>query len=111
MDLGKIASYLGVSEKNLYYHISKRREANGTPVKRVGTSKNLQNIKPSTQPQNVQNTESKPPKLNSIVAKQIKKVETLDVSWKERLNGLLDEKDVLQKELNEVSKLYEELKI
>ncbi|WP_240587370.1 hypothetical protein [Bacillus sp. ES1-5] len=106
----KIASYLGVSEKNLYYHISKRREANGTPVKRVGTTKNLQNIKPSPQPQNVQNTESKPPKLNSIVAKHTDKIETLDDSWKERLNDILDEKDVLQKVLSEVSKLYKDLK-
>lgn len=107
---GNIAAEFGVTEGNLYYHVSKRREANGTPIKRVGALKNPQNTKSSPQPQNVQKTKSEPPKLNSKVAKYIEKVETLDVSWKERLNGLLDEKDVLQKELNEVSKLYEELK-
>ncbi|MCP1176223.1 zinc-finger domain-containing protein [Bacillus sp. 1663tsa1] len=106
----KIASYLGVSEKNLYYHISKRREANGTPNKRVGASKKPQNIKPSPQPQNVEKTKIEPPKLKSVVIEHIEKVETLDVSWKERLNGILDEKDAMQKELHEVSKLYEELK-
>lgn len=106
----KIASYLGVSEKNLYYHISKRREANGTPIKRVGASKNPQNTKPSPQPQNVQKTKSEPPKLNTVVAKYIEKAETLDVSWKERLVGILGEKDAMQKELREVSKLYAELK-
>ncbi|MCU5097024.1 hypothetical protein [Bacillus wiedmannii] len=105
----KIASYLGVSEKNLYYHISKRREANGTTNKRVGASKNPQNTKPP-QPQNVEKTKSEPSKLNSVVANHIEKAETLDTSWKERLNGIIDEKNVLQKELSEVSKMYEELK-
>mgnify|MGYP001030188576 CR=1 FL=1 len=107
---GNIAAEFGVTEGNLYYHVSKRREEKGVPNKRVGASKNLQKTKPSTQPQNVEKTKSEPPKLNSIVAKHIDKVETLDVSWKERLNDILDEKDVLQKELNEVSKLYDELK-
>ncbi|OOR22780.1 zinc-finger domain-containing protein [Bacillus wiedmannii] len=106
----KIASYLGVSEKNLYYHISKRREANGTSIKRVGASKNSQNTKPSPQPQNVEKTKSEPSKLNSVVANYIEKADTLDTSWKEQLNTILDEKDVLQKELSEVLKLYEGLK-
>ncbi|WP_223270645.1 hypothetical protein [Bacillus wiedmannii] len=106
----KIASYLGVSEKNLYYHTSKRREANGTPNKHVGASKNPQNTKPSPQPKNVQKTKSEPPKLNPVVTNHIEKVETLDVSWKERLTGILDEKGALQKELREVSKLYADLK-
>lgn len=106
----KIASYLGVSEKNLYYHISKRREANGTPNKRVGASKNPQNTKPSPQPKNVQKTKSELPKLNSIVAEHIEKAGTLDVSWKERLNDILGEKDTLRKELSEVSEMYEGLK-
>ncbi|WP_255450436.1 hypothetical protein [Bacillus sp. AR2-1] len=106
----KIASYLGVSEKNLYYHISKRREANGTSNKRVGASKNPQKTKPSPQPQNVEKTESEPPELKSIAAEHIEKAETLDAFWKGRLNGILDEKDALQKELSEVSKLYEGLK-
>lgn len=107
---GNIAAEFGVTEGNLYYHVSKRREANGTSNKRVGASKNLLNTKPSPQPQNVQNTKSEPPKLNSVVAKHIEKSETLDTFWKGRLNTVLDEKDVLQKELNEVSKLYEDLK-
>ncbi|WP_342719320.1 zinc-finger domain-containing protein [Bacillus paramycoides] len=76
----KIASYLGVSEKNLYYHISKRREANGTPIKRVGASKNPQNTKPSPQLQNVQKTKSETSKLKPVVIEHIEKVETLDVS-------------------------------
>lgn len=107
---GNIAAEFGVTEGNLYYHVSKRREANGTPNKRVGASKNPQNTKPSPQPQNIQNTKSEPPKLNSVVAKHIEKTETLDTFWKGRLNTVLDEKDVLQKELNEVLKLYEDLK-
>ncbi|KAB7635264.1 zinc-finger domain-containing protein [Bacillus sp. B3-WWTP-C-10-D-3] len=107
---GNIAAEFGVTESNLYYHISKRRQANGTSNKRVGASKNPLNTKPSPQPQNVQNTKSEPPKLNSVVAKHIEKTETLDTFWKGRLNTILDEKDVLQKELNEVSKLYEDLK-
>ncbi|EJS67869.1 hypothetical protein ICW_03103 [Bacillus wiedmannii] len=106
----KIASYLGVSEKNLYYHISKRREANGTSNKRVSALKNSQNTKPSPQPQNVEKPKSEPPKLKPVVIEQIEKIEALDVSWKERLNYILDEKDALQKELSEVSKLYGELK-
>ncbi|WP_255262879.1 zinc-finger domain-containing protein [Bacillus wiedmannii] len=106
----KIASYLGVSEKNLYYHISKRRETNGTSNKRVGASKTLQKAKPSPQPQNVEKTESEPPKVNSIVAGHIEKTESLDDFWKGRLNTILDEKDAIQKELREVSKLYEDLK-
>lgn len=107
---GNIAAEFGVTEGNLYYHVSKRREANGTSNKRVGASKNPQNTKPSPHPQNVQNTKSEPSKLNSVVAKHIEKAETLDVSWKERLNDILGEKDTLRKELSEVSKLYEELK-
>lgn len=106
----KIASYLGVSEKNLYYHISKRREANGTSNKRVGASKNQQDTKPSPKPQNVEKTKHEPPKLNSVVAKHIEKTETLDTFWKGRFNTILDEKDVLQKELNEVTEMYEKLK-
>ncbi|PGK43992.1 hypothetical protein CN907_07000 [Bacillus anthracis] len=107
---GKIGAEFGVTEGNLYYHVAKRREANAMPVKRVGAPKNPQNTKPSTQPQNDEKTKSELPKLNSIAAEHIEKVETLDVFWKERLNGILDEKDVLQKELSEVSKLYEDLK-
>lgn len=37
-------------------------------------------------------------------------MEELDTFWKGRLNTILDEKDAMQKELREVSKLYEELK-
>ncbi|MEK4636862.1 hypothetical protein NST14_11795 [Bacillus sp. FSL W8-0519] len=107
---GRLSEHLGVNEKTLYHHVSKRREANRTPIKRVGASKNPQNTKPSPHPQNVQNTKSEPPKFNSVVAKHIEKAETLDVSWKERLNDILGEKDTLRKELSEVSKLYEELK-
>lgn len=107
---GRISEHLGVNEKTLYHHISKRREEKQLSSKRVGASKNPQNTKPSPQPQNVQKTESEPPELNSIVAKHIEKAETLDVSWKERLNDILGEKDTLRKELSEVSKLYEELK-
>lgn len=107
---GNIAAEFGVTEGNLYYHVSKRREANGTSNKRVGATMKPHNTKPSPQPQNVQNTKSEPPKLNSVVAKHIEKTETLDTFWKGRLNTVLDEKDVLQKELNEVSKLYEDLK-
>ncbi|MEB9683755.1 zinc-finger domain-containing protein [Bacillus anthracis] len=107
---GNIAAEFGVTEGNLYYHVSKRREANGTSNKRVGATMKPHNTKPSPQPQNVQNTKSETPKLNSVVAKHIEKTETLDTFWKGRLNTVLDEKDVLQKELNEVSKLYEDLK-
>lgn len=106
----KIASYLGVSEKNLYYHISKRREANGTPNKRVGASKNPQNTKPSPQPQNVEKTKSEPSKLNSVVASSYPKPVSLPNDLKEKLSAMVDEKDTLLKELSEVSKLYEELK-
>ncbi|MFJ8216445.1 hypothetical protein [Bacillus cereus] len=102
----KIASYLGVSEKNLYYHISKRREANGTSIKRVGASKNPQNTKPSTQPQNVQKTKSEPPKLNSVVASHIPS----DQSWQRQLTTIIDEREALRKELSEVSEMYEGLK-
>ncbi|PEF32728.1 hypothetical protein CON72_29165 [Bacillus wiedmannii] len=108
---GVIAAEFGVTEGNLYYHVSKRREANATPDKCVGAPKKPQNTKPSQQPQNGEKTKSELPKFNSVVATHIEKVETLDVSWKERLNDILCEKDVLQKELNEVSKLYEELKV
>lgn len=107
---GNIAAEFGVTEGNLYYHISKRREEKQTPIKRVGASKKPQNTKPSPAPQNVEKTKSEPPKLNSVVAKHIEKAETLDVSWKERLNDILVEKDTLRKELSEVSKLYAELK-
>ncbi|WP_229200991.1 zinc-finger domain-containing protein [Bacillus albus] len=106
----KIASYLGVSEKNLCYHISKRREANGTPNKRVGTSKNPQNTKPSPVPQNVEKMKSEPSELKSVATEHVEKIESLDAFWKGRLNRILDEKDTMQKELREVSKLYEELK-
>ncbi|MES9751293.1 zinc-finger domain-containing protein [Bacillus wiedmannii] len=106
---GSIAAEFGVTEGNLYYHVSKRREEKGVSKKCVGASKNPQNTKPP-QPQNVEKTKSEPPKLNSVVANHIEKAETLDTSWKDRLNGILDEKDAMQKELREVSKLYEELK-
>ena len=106
----KIASYLGVSEKNLYYHISKRREANGTPNKRVGASKKPQNTKPSPIPQNVEKTKSEPSELKSEVSNHIEKAEVLDTSWKEQLNTILDGKDALQKELSEVTEMYEGLK-
>ncbi|WP_255293750.1 hypothetical protein [Bacillus wiedmannii] len=107
---GNIAEHLGVNEKTLYHHISKRREEKGAPNKRVGASNKPQNTKLSPRHQNNEKTKSEPPKLNSVVANHIEKTETLDVSWKERLNGILDEKDAMQKELHEVSKLYEELK-
>ncbi|WP_260989064.1 hypothetical protein [Bacillus sp. DE0042] len=107
---GSIAAEFGVTEGNLYYHVSKRREANGTPDKRVGASKNTQNTKPSPQPQNVEKTKPEPLNLKSIEAEHFEKTEKLDVFSKGRLNGILDEKDAMQKELREVSKLYEELK-
>ncbi|WHY31855.1 hypothetical protein [Bacillus wiedmannii] len=107
---GNIAAEFGVTEGNLYYHVSKRREENGTPNKSVGTSKNPQDTKPSPQPQNVEKTESEPQELKSIAAEHIEKTETIDVFWKGRLNGILDEKDAMQKELKEVLKLYEDLK-
>lgn len=106
----KIASYLGVSEKNLYYHVSKRREEKGTPNKRVGASKKAHDTKPSLQPQNVEKTKSEVPKLKPVVINHIEKTEMLDVSWKEQLNTILDEKDALQKELSEVSEMYGRLK-
>ncbi|WP_257144521.1 hypothetical protein [Bacillus wiedmannii] len=107
---GKIGAEFGVTESNLYYQVSKRREANGTPNKRVGASKNPQNTKPTPQPQNVEKTESEPPELKSIAAEHIEKTETIDAFWKGRLNGILDEKDAMQKELKEVLNLYEDLK-
>ncbi|WP_255260269.1 hypothetical protein [Bacillus cereus] len=107
---GNIAAELGVTEGNLYYQVSKRREANGTPVKRVGASKNHQNTKPSPQPQNVEKTKSEPSGLISIATEHFDTTEKLDAFWKDRLNAILDEKDVMQKELREVSKLYEKLK-
>ncbi len=107
---GKLADEFGVVEGTLYYHISKRREEKGVPKKRVGASKNPQNTKPSPEPQNVQKTKFEPSKLKSIVATHIEKTETLDVSWKERLNTILDEKDALQRELREVTEMYEKLK-
>ncbi|WP_257133260.1 zinc-finger domain-containing protein [Bacillus wiedmannii] len=107
---GSIAAEFGVTEGNLYYHVSKRREANGTPDKRVGASKNPQKAKPSPQPQNVEKTKSEPSGLISIAAEHIDTTEKLDAFWKGRLNTILDEKDAMQKELREVSKLYEELK-
>ncbi|HFK1548627.1 TPA: zinc-finger domain-containing protein [Bacillus albus] len=107
---GKIGAEFGVTEGNLYYHVSKRREANGTPVKRVGASKNPQNTKPSSVPQNVEKAKSEPPELKSVAIEHIEKTESLDAFWKCRLNTILDEKDAMQKELREVSKLYEELK-
>ncbi|WP_257143527.1 hypothetical protein [Bacillus wiedmannii] len=42
---GNIATEFGVTEGNLYYQVSKRREANGTPNKRVGASKTPQREK------------------------------------------------------------------
>ncbi len=107
---GNIAEHLGVTEGNLYYHVSKRRDANETPVKRVGAPKKSHNTKPSSKPQNVEKTKSEPPKLNSVSSSYLEKTITLDDSWKERLAGILDEKDTLTKELSEVSKQYEELK-
>ncbi|HDR7872352.1 TPA: zinc-finger domain-containing protein [Bacillus mobilis] len=107
---GKIGAEFGVTEGNLYYQVSKRREANGTPNKRVGAPKNTQNTKPSSQPQNVEKTKSEPPKLKSIATEHVEKAEALDTFWKDRLNTILDEKNAMQKELREVSKLYEELK-
>ncbi|PDZ49883.1 hypothetical protein CON07_19990 [Bacillus sp. AFS094611] len=107
---GNIAEHLGVNEKTLYHHISKRREEKGALNKRVGASNIPQNTKPSPRHQNNEKTKSEPPKLNSVVADHIKKAETLDASWKGQLNTLLDEKDALQKELSEVSKMYEGLK-
>ncbi|HGH7180727.1 zinc-finger domain-containing protein [Bacillus luti] len=107
---GNIAAEFGVTEGNLYYHVSKRREEKGTPNKRVGASKNPHNTKPSPVPRNVEKPKSEPPKLKSIATEHIEKKETLDVSWKERLNDILVEKDTLRKELSEVSKLYEGLK-
>lgn len=107
---GKIGAEFGVTEGNLYYHVAKRREANTTPDKRVGVLKNSQNTKPSPQPQNAEKTKSELPKLKPVVAEHIEKVEELDTFWKERLNDVLDEKDTMQKELREVSKLYEDLK-
>ncbi|MCU5376131.1 hypothetical protein OCA08_03145 [Bacillus cereus] len=107
---GKIGAEFGVTENNLYYHISKRREANGTPNKRLGAPKKPQNTKPSPVPQNIEKTKSEPSELKSIVAGHIEKTESLDGFWKGRLNTILDEKDAMQKELKEVSELYEELK-
>ncbi|MES5858201.1 hypothetical protein QCI47_16390 [Bacillus cereus group sp. RP29] len=107
---GNIAEHLGVNEKTLYHHISKRREEKGAPNKRVGASNIPQNTKPSPRHQNNEKTKSEPPKLNSVVANHIEKAETLDASWKGQLNTILDEKDALQKELSEVSKMYEGLK-
>lgn len=107
---GKIGAEFGVTESNLYYHFAKRREANGTSNKRVGAPKNSQNTKPSPQPQNTEKTKSETPRLDSEVANHFDKAEALDAFWKERLNTILDEKDALQKELREVSKMYERLK-
>ncbi|MGG1147814.1 hypothetical protein [Bacillus wiedmannii] len=42
---GNIAAEFGVTEGNLYYQVSKRREANGTPNKRVGALKTPQREK------------------------------------------------------------------
>ncbi|MGM7428545.1 hypothetical protein ABRZ22_04835 [Bacillus pacificus] len=107
---GNIAAEFGVTEGNLYYQVSKRREANGTPNKRVGASKNPQNTKPSPVPQNVEKTKSEPSELKSVATEHVEKTESLDAFWKGRLNTILDEKDAIQKELREVSKLYEGLK-
>lgn len=107
---GKIGADFGVTEGNLYYQVSKRHEANGTPNKRVSASKNPRNTKPSPQPQNVEKTKSEPPELKSVATEHIEKAESLDAFWKGRLNTVLDEKDAMQKELREVSKLYEDLK-
>lgn len=106
---GRLSEHLGVNEKTLYHHISKRREEKQPSNKRVGASKNPQNTKPP-QPQNVEKTKSEPPKLKSIATEHIEKTEALDTFWKGRLNTILDEKDTMQKELKEVSELYEKLK-
>ncbi|WP_255258043.1 hypothetical protein [Bacillus wiedmannii] len=106
---GRLSEHLGVNEKTLYHHISKRREEKQPSNKRLGASKNPQNTKPP-QPQNVEKTKSEPPKLKSIATEHIEKTEALDTFWKGRLNTILDEKDTMQKELKEVSELYEKLK-
>ncbi|HDR8172003.1 TPA: zinc-finger domain-containing protein [Bacillus thuringiensis] len=107
---GKIGAEFGVTEGNLYYHVAKRREANATSDKRVDAPKKTQNTKPLPQSQNNEKTKSEPPKLKPVVTEHIEKVEAEDAFWKERLNGILDEKDALRKELSEVSKMYEALK-
>ncbi|WP_306008339.1 hypothetical protein [Bacillus sp. MMSF_3353] len=107
---GNIAEHLGVNEKTLYHHISKRREEKEVPNKRVGASKKSQDTKPSPQPQNVEKTKIALSEFKSVAADYIEKTETLDVFWKGQLNTILDEKDELQKELSEVSKMYEGLK-
>ncbi|HDX9667867.1 TPA: zinc-finger domain-containing protein [Bacillus cereus] len=105
-----IAAEFGVTEGNLYYHVAKRRETNATSDKRVGASKKPQNTRSSTVLQNVEKTKFEPSNLKSIAAEHIEKAEELDTFWKERLNGILNEKDALQKKLREVLKVYEELK-
>lgn len=103
---GKIGAEFGVTVGNLYYHVSKRREAKGTPIKRVDASKNPQNTKPSPVPQNVEKTKFEPSKLNSVVASHT----SSDQSWKGQLITIIDERDTIRKELSEVSKMYEGLK-
>ncbi|MEE6182174.1 MULTISPECIES: zinc-finger domain-containing protein [Bacillus] len=107
---GKIGAEFGVTEGNLYYHVAKRREANTAPDKCVGASKNPQNTKPSLQPQNVEKTIYEPLDFKVIEEDYLKKVTELDSGWKVQLTELIDEKNTLQKELREVSKLYEDLK-
>ncbi|WP_227496253.1 terminase gpP N-terminus-related DNA-binding protein [Bacillus cereus] len=46
--LGRLSEHLGVNEKTLYHHISKRREEKQPSIKRVGASKNPQNTKTIT---------------------------------------------------------------
>ncbi|WP_256943764.1 zinc-finger domain-containing protein [Bacillus sp. K2I17] len=107
---GKIGAEFGVTEGNLYYHVAKRREANTAPDKCVGASKNPQNTKPSLQPQNVEKTIYEPLDFKVIEEDYLKKVTEFDSGWKVQLTELIDEKNTLQKELREVSKLYEDLK-
>ena len=92
MDLGKYRGRIWRDRREFILSRCKRRETNATPDKRVGAPKNPQNTKPSTQPQNDEKTKSEPPKLKCVVTNHIENVETLDVSWKERLNDILDEK-------------------
>ncbi|MCU5412893.1 hypothetical protein OCE50_18510 [Bacillus wiedmannii] len=103
---GRLSEHLGVNEKTLYHHISKRREEKQPSIKRVGASKKPQNTKTSPQPQNVEKTKSKPSKLNSVVASHTPS----DQSWQGKLITIIDEGEALRKELIEVSEMYEGLK-
>ncbi|QTR88978.1 zinc-finger domain-containing protein [Bacillus cytotoxicus] len=107
---GRIAEHLGVTEGNLYYHISRRREANSASEKRVGASKKLHDTKTLPKRQNAEKTKSEPLQLNSVASSHISKPETIDSSWQETMATIIDEKDALAKELSEISKQYSELK-